>query len=161
MLVRARLNQKISGQPGVDWISHTLRRHLSGRLPLARCLSLGCGEGELERRLARENAFDEAMGLCTEILIGSMDAPGFEFLRTYGEGLAAGAELKQAIVEKAHVVKPTVFIDFGGGSAQAQLVAAAPEALRFDVKGNAMSLRWSLLAPRRFYGVAGIYQVDK
>ncbi|MDZ7339507.1 MAG: class I SAM-dependent methyltransferase, partial [candidate division KSB1 bacterium] len=55
--VRRRLNAKVSGDEAEDWLSYTLRRHFADRLPLARCYSLGCGHGEVERRLARLGAF--------------------------------------------------------------------------------------------------------
>lgn len=55
--VLRRLNQKVSGQPDVDWVRYTLERHFAGRLPLDRCLSLGCGRGGLERQLAGLGAF--------------------------------------------------------------------------------------------------------
>jgi SAM-dependent methyltransferase len=55
--VPRRLNEKVSGHPDVDWIAHSIIQYLSGRLPLERCLSQGCGEGALERRLASEGAF--------------------------------------------------------------------------------------------------------
>lgn len=55
--VQHRLSQKVSGQPDVDWVRYTLDHWLAGRLPLGHCLSLGCGEGGLERQLARLGAF--------------------------------------------------------------------------------------------------------
>jgi SAM-dependent methyltransferase len=55
--VQRRLNTKVSGRPEVDWVRHTLEHHLSGKLPLGRCLSLGCGEGGLERQLAALGVF--------------------------------------------------------------------------------------------------------
>ncbi len=55
--VQRRLNRKVSGQPDVDWVRYTLEYHFAGRLPLDRCLSLGCGEGGLERQLAGLGAF--------------------------------------------------------------------------------------------------------
>lgn len=55
-LVR-HINGRISGSPDTDWISHTLQRHFNGRIPMERILSLGCGNGHLERRLAQEGAF--------------------------------------------------------------------------------------------------------
>lgn len=55
--VLRRLNIKISGDQDTDWVAHTLNTHLAGRLPLARCLSLGCGRGGLERQLAGLGAF--------------------------------------------------------------------------------------------------------
>lgn len=56
-LVRQRLHAKVSGNLHTDWIDYTLQHHLAGRLPLGRCLSLGCGRGGLERRLAGLGAF--------------------------------------------------------------------------------------------------------
>ncbi|HOU11923.1 MAG TPA: class I SAM-dependent methyltransferase [Anaerolineae bacterium] len=55
--VQRRLNQRATGDPAEDWIQYTLRRYFPHTLPLARCLSLGCGKGALERRLADLNAF--------------------------------------------------------------------------------------------------------
>jgi 2-polyprenyl-3-methyl-5-hydroxy-6-metoxy-1,4-benzoquinol methylase len=55
--VQRRLRQKASGQADVDWPQYTLDAYYGGRLPLARCLSLGCGEGGLERSLASLGAF--------------------------------------------------------------------------------------------------------
>jgi SAM-dependent methyltransferase len=51
------VNEKITGDPQLDWIVYTLRKYFDGRLPLQRCLSLGCGTGHLERTLARYEAF--------------------------------------------------------------------------------------------------------
>jgi SAM-dependent methyltransferase len=56
-LVKQRLHAKVSGDPHTDWVDYTLQRHLAGRLPLSRCLILGCGRGGLERRLADSRAF--------------------------------------------------------------------------------------------------------
>lgn len=56
-LVKQRLHAKVSGNLQTDWIAYTLQHHLAGRLPLSRCLSLGCGRGGLERRLADLGAF--------------------------------------------------------------------------------------------------------
>lgn len=55
--VQRRQNAKVSGKPNVDWVRYTLEHYFEGRLPLARCLSLGCGRGGLERRLAEYQAF--------------------------------------------------------------------------------------------------------
>jgi len=54
-----RLSAKISGDPAVDGVLYTVQRHLAGRLPLSRCLSLGCGEGRLERRMAQLGVFEQ------------------------------------------------------------------------------------------------------
>jgi len=48
-----------SGSPEVDWDEYVVSTYLCGRVPLARILSLGCGEGILERRLAGMNVFNE------------------------------------------------------------------------------------------------------
>ena len=55
--VQRRWNIKMSGSADVDWVDHALATHLAGRLPLARCLSLGCGAGRLERQLAALGGF--------------------------------------------------------------------------------------------------------
>ncbi len=57
LAVQCRLNQKVSGNEAEDWLAYTLQRHFAGRLPMARCYSLGCGHGEIERQLARLGAF--------------------------------------------------------------------------------------------------------
>lgn len=46
-----------SGNDDEDWLAYTLRRRFATRLPLACCYSLGCGHGEIERRLAGLGAF--------------------------------------------------------------------------------------------------------
>jgi ubiquinone/menaquinone biosynthesis C-methylase UbiE len=51
------INVRISGDPEIAWVEHTLATHLADRLPLQRCLSLGCGTGRLERALAQHSAF--------------------------------------------------------------------------------------------------------
>ena len=55
--VQRRQAIKESGRPDGDWIDHTLQTHLAGRLPLTRCLSLGCGRGRVERSWAERQAF--------------------------------------------------------------------------------------------------------
>jgi 2-polyprenyl-3-methyl-5-hydroxy-6-metoxy-1,4-benzoquinol methylase len=55
--VQERSNRKVSCDAGKNWIVYTLERHFAGRLPLQQCLSLGCGEGGLERELASLGAF--------------------------------------------------------------------------------------------------------
>ena len=50
-------NRKVSGTPDVNWVQYTLSKYFNARLPLARCLSLGCGGGGLERELASYGAF--------------------------------------------------------------------------------------------------------
>jgi len=58
-VIQRRLNRRATGDPAQDWVQHSLTRYFAGRLPLARCLSLGCGKGALERQLARLGAFVE------------------------------------------------------------------------------------------------------
>lgn len=60
--VLRELNRRASGDCAVEWWEHVLRRHLVGRLPVPRCLSLGCGTGKLERDLASRNAFARCDG---------------------------------------------------------------------------------------------------
>ncbi len=55
--VQRRLNYKVSGQDDVSWIDYTLKRYSAGQLPLSCCLSIGCGEGSLERQLAKRGTF--------------------------------------------------------------------------------------------------------
>lgn len=53
-----RLNAKVSGNPDTEWYSYVVNAHLAGRVPVPRCLSLGCGRGWLERRLAGLEVFE-------------------------------------------------------------------------------------------------------
>jgi ubiquinone/menaquinone biosynthesis C-methylase UbiE len=46
-----------SGNPDVNWVQYTLSKYFNAKLPLAQCLSLGCGAGGLERELASSGAF--------------------------------------------------------------------------------------------------------
>ncbi len=50
-------NIRVSGDPQVDWTRYTLKKYFDGQLPLDRCLSLGCGTGQLERHLAKLGTF--------------------------------------------------------------------------------------------------------
>jgi SAM-dependent methyltransferase len=52
-LVQQRLNLKASGDPATDAYGHFVSRHLDGRLPVTCSLTLGCGDGVLERGLAQ------------------------------------------------------------------------------------------------------------
>lgn len=66
--VREHVNRRVSGDPAVDPYMHFLRTRLGGRLPVGRALTIGCGEGALERGLAahgfaeRHDAVDVAPG---------------------------------------------------------------------------------------------------
>jgi 2-polyprenyl-3-methyl-5-hydroxy-6-metoxy-1,4-benzoquinol methylase len=55
--VQRRIAAKVSGDPAVDWLEYVATRHYAHRQPVARCLSLGCGEGGLERTLALRGFF--------------------------------------------------------------------------------------------------------
>jgi ubiquinone/menaquinone biosynthesis C-methylase UbiE len=61
--VRRRLNTIVSGSPDHDWVDHTIAAHLDKAIPVARCLSLRCGKGGLERRLASAGVFAACDGL--------------------------------------------------------------------------------------------------
>ena len=49
--LQRHINRSASGDPTVDWLSHARTRHLPSELP--RVLVVGCGEGFIERSLAR------------------------------------------------------------------------------------------------------------
>jgi len=55
--VQRRIAAKVSGDPAMDWLEYVITRYYAHRQPLARCLSLGCGEGGLERNLASRGFF--------------------------------------------------------------------------------------------------------
>jgi len=61
-LVRAAINRRISGDSNV-WPVTALRHRLSGRLPLGRVASIGCGIGGLERSLVEEGIASEITGV--------------------------------------------------------------------------------------------------
>lgn len=56
--VQNRLSVKESGRPDNNWVDYTLATHLAGKIPLKRCLSLGCGRGAVERQWAERGAFE-------------------------------------------------------------------------------------------------------
>ncbi|MDI9548519.1 MAG: class I SAM-dependent methyltransferase [Chloroflexota bacterium] len=55
--VQRRLAMKECGKPDGNWVDHILETYFTGRLPLQRCLSLGCGRGRVERQWADRRAF--------------------------------------------------------------------------------------------------------
>ncbi len=61
-LVRARINERVSGRPEV-WPTGWLKEQLSSRLPLRRTLSVGCGIGSLERDLATQGIIERCLGV--------------------------------------------------------------------------------------------------
>ncbi len=60
--LRKLVNLKISGDPDVDWLDYSINTYYAGRLPISTCLSIGCGNGETERRLARLGVFRHCDG---------------------------------------------------------------------------------------------------
>jgi SAM-dependent methyltransferase len=56
--INQHINYCISGNPDVEWTNYSVGR-FAGKLPLERCLSLGCGSGALERDLARLEVFQQ------------------------------------------------------------------------------------------------------
>ncbi len=131
--VQQRLNRKITGDTETDWTGYTLEHHFSGRLPLQRCLSLGCGEGGLERQLASQGAFvdcdawDIAAGSIASAQHAAQEA-GFSHLHysvrdinkielavnSYDAIWAAGSvhhftELEHIFSQIAHALKPGAF----------------------------------------------------
>lgn len=69
--IQRQINLRISGNADEDWIAYSLSRFFSDKTPLNRCLSLGCGSGWLERRLAGRNAFVDCDGF--DISSGSIE----------------------------------------------------------------------------------------
>jgi SAM-dependent methyltransferase len=59
-VVRARLNERISGDPNVPWSEHFAR--VTGRV-FRRALILNCGNGWVERDLVQQGLVEEAVGI--------------------------------------------------------------------------------------------------
>jgi SAM-dependent methyltransferase len=80
--VRARWNERVSGDPEVDHREHWARTHLAGRGDLVG-VSLGCGAGHNERRWARLGVFRRLEGV-------DLSAPRVESARraAHEQGLA-------------------------------------------------------------------------
>ncbi|MBX3064192.1 MAG: methyltransferase domain-containing protein [Anaerolineae bacterium] len=55
--IRARYNYKATGVPNVAWYDYWMRRCFSGKMPVERTLSIGCGQGSLELDLAQLRTF--------------------------------------------------------------------------------------------------------
>jgi len=62
--VRERINLRVSGDPAV-WPTTWMKQRLLDRLPLRRAASLGCGIGNFERDMVRQEIVDEIVGLDT------------------------------------------------------------------------------------------------
>jgi SAM-dependent methyltransferase len=58
--VRDRLNERVAGDPDVEWSTHFARR--TGRT-FGRALILNCGNGHVERGLVRDGVVAEAVGI--------------------------------------------------------------------------------------------------
>lgn len=84
--VQCRIAAKVSGDPAIDWVDYVTSRYYAHAQPVGRCLSLGCGQGWLERLLASRgffvacDAYDIAEGLidrarqaARDLGIGSID----------------------------------------------------------------------------------------
>lgn len=56
-ILQGYVNNRISGNPSIGWIEYTLNKFYSNHLPVANCLSFGCGRGEVEFELDRLGAF--------------------------------------------------------------------------------------------------------
>jgi len=112
------------------------------------------------RRAARDGDFEGAIAACTEVLVEHIDSQGFEALRTFADGLAAGAQLKDVVIERAAGVRPTVYIETGAGPQRVTLVGADAKGVRVEMKGTAMPIAWRGISPRRFYGIAAKLVAD-
>lgn len=100
--VQRRLNEKVSGRPEVDWVQYTLERYLTDRLPLARCLSLGCGTGALERRLAAAGAFVDC---------DAMDISPGSIARAAQHAQATGCDIRYTVENLNQVQLPRGYYD--------------------------------------------------
>lgn len=61
-VIREYLHTRVSGDPRCDWVTWMLHRH-APRRPGLRVLVLGCGDGWLERVLARDERISFVMGV--------------------------------------------------------------------------------------------------
>lgn len=52
-LVMAYIQEQITGNPELDWLTYSYQKYVCAQRPPARILSLGCGGGALERDLCR------------------------------------------------------------------------------------------------------------
>lgn len=93
LVVRAHVNQRITGNPLEDWLGWSRRRWLTGNN--RRVLVLGCGEGWVERALAAYLAGDAVTveprvhtGLGGEIATLLTEQPSAEPLPSLAEALA-------------------------------------------------------------------------
>jgi SAM-dependent methyltransferase len=75
-LVQARINSKITGGTGGDRYQYFLGRYLQDRMPVDRALTLGCGNGELERGLSQYKfaTIHEGVDLSDDAIRNAKDA---------------------------------------------------------------------------------------
>ncbi|MCL4807429.1 MAG: class I SAM-dependent methyltransferase, partial [Thermoanaerobaculia bacterium] len=98
--VREHVNRRVSGDPAVDPSMNFRRTRRGGRLPVGRALTIGCGEGALERGLAahgfaeRHDAVDIAAGAVERAAAAAREA-GLDHLR-YGVADANRLRLEPA-----------------------------------------------------------------
>jgi len=100
--VQRRLNEKVSGRPEIDWVQYTLEHHLAGWLPLPHCLSLGCGTGQLERRLSAAGAF---------VICDALDIAPNSIARAAQQAQAAGYNVRYAVQDLNQVQLPVGHYD--------------------------------------------------
>ena len=86
--LQSHLNRLVSRDPGVDWLTHVRRRDLPARL--ARTLVVGCGEGFIERALAR-------MPGAGEILAVDADAAALDRARRRARAPRAARRLPRRV----------------------------------------------------------------
>jgi hypothetical protein len=68
------------------------------------------------------------------------------------------AELKGAIVSGIAAGKrEQVYVDLAGSASRAQIIGADDAALKVSAMGLEVSLEWTKISPRRFYGIARKY----
>jgi O-antigen biosynthesis protein len=60
--VRAMINRRVTGDPEL-WPTGWFRREFGSRMPFARALSIGCGQGNLERDLATRGIVSSVTGI--------------------------------------------------------------------------------------------------
>ena len=85
--VRERINRRVSGDPTV-WPTTWMKGRLLDRLPLRRAVSLGCGIGNFERDMVRQEIVDEIVGLdvsplCIEKAVELAREAGYQSRITY------------------------------------------------------------------------------
>jgi SAM-dependent methyltransferase len=106
--IHNRINRNISGDPSCDYTTHVLRTYYpESKRPFGPCLSLGCGNGFLERSLSRQGAFErlDAYDLTEAQLILARKLAKDEGLHniTYHVGDLNEIELPPAVYESVWI----------------------------------------------------------